>query len=117
MGFFSKFERRVEDGFDEMGDKIDSVNTRAVFEYLKALGLQPIVAAPDDALGKINESVDTYIEMYRDEDLFSVKHVRIDEEGHVILDSDNWRKHPEIYEEELRRVEDSRTSKQGSVTA
>ena len=21
MGFFSKFERRVEDGFDEMGDK------------------------------------------------------------------------------------------------
>ena len=103
--------------FDEMGDKIDSVNTRAVFEYLKALGLQPIVAAPDDALGKINESVDTYIEMYRDEDIFSVKHVRIDEEGHVILDSDNWRKHPEIYEEELRRVEDSRTSKQGSVTA
>ncbi|HDS1108388.1 TPA: AAA family ATPase [Stenotrophomonas maltophilia] len=94
--------------FDELGDKIDSVNTRAVFEYLKALGLQPIVAAPDDALGKINESVDTYIEMYRDDDLISIKHVRIDDDGHVILDSDNWRKHPELLEEELKRVEASR---------
>lgn len=103
--------------FDELGDKIDSVNTRAVFEYLKALGLQPVVAAPDDALGKINESVDTYIEMYRDEELLSLKHVRIDEEGHVILDSDNWRKHPEIYEQELRRVEASRAGKEGTVPA
>jgi len=72
------------------------------------LGLQPIVAAPDDALGKINESVDTYIEMYRDDDLISIKQVRIDDDGHVILDSDNWRKHPELFEEELKRVEASR---------
>lgn len=103
--------------FDELGDKIDSVNTRAVFEYLKALGLQPIVAAPDDALGKINESVDTYIEMYRDEELISIKHVRIDDDGHVILDSDNWRKHPELFDEELRRVEASRTPQEGAITA
>src|SRR3546814_410904 len=54
--------------FDELGDKIDSTNTRAVFEYLKSLGLQPVVAAPDDALSKIDESVDGYIEMYRHED-------------------------------------------------
>ncbi|MFC5570811.1 SbcC/MukB-like Walker B domain-containing protein [Lysobacter yangpyeongensis] len=95
--------------FDELGDKIDSTNTRAVFEYLKSLGLQPIVAAPDDALGKINESVEGYVEMYRDDDLLTVKHVRIGEDGQILLDSDNWRKHPHLLEDEIRLVEQERS--------
>ena len=94
--------------FDELGDKIDSTNTRAVFEYLRLLGLQPVVAAPDDALGKINESVDGYVEMYRDEDLLTIKHVRIGEDGKILLDSDNWRTHPELLEKEIRSVEAER---------
>lgn len=94
--------------FDELGDKIDSTNTRAVFEYLKSLGLQPIVAAPEDALGKINESVDGYIEMYRDEEFLSIKHVRLGPDAQALLDSDNLYKHPELLEDETRRVEQER---------
>jgi chromosome segregation protein len=90
--------------FDELGDKIDSTNTRAVFEYLKSLGLQPVVAAPDDALSKIDESVDGYIEMYRDEDFLSIKHVRLGPDAVDLLESDNWYKHPELLEQEIRTV-------------
>lgn len=90
--------------FDELGDKIDSTNTRAVFEYLKSLGLQPVVAAPDDALSKIDESVDGYIEMYRDEDFLSIKHVRLGPDAVELLESDNWYKHPELLEQEIRTV-------------
>src|SRR3546814_21052150 len=77
---------------DELGDKIDSTNTRAVFEYLKSLRLQPVVAAPDDALSKIDESVDGYIEMYRDEDFLSIKHVRLGPAAVDLLESDKWDK-------------------------
>ena len=94
--------------FDELGDKIDSTNTRAVFEYLKQLGLQPIVAAPDDALSKINECVDGYIELYRDQDALTYKQVRIGVDGRIILESDDWRKFPELLEEEIKLVEQER---------
>ena len=94
--------------FDELGDKIDSTNTRAVFDFLILLGLQPIVAAPEDALSKISESVDGYIEMYRDEDFLSIKHVRLGPDARTLLDSDNFYIHPELLEEETRKVERGR---------
>jgi len=90
--------------FDELGDKIDGNNTKAVFEYLASLGLQPVVAAPDDALGKINESLDGYVEMYRDGAYLSVNHVGIGPDAHDLLSSDSWIKHPELLEEETRKV-------------
>lgn len=90
--------------FDELGDKIDSNNTRAVFEYLISLGLQPVVAAPDDALGKINESVDGYVELYRDGDYLSIQHVGLGPDAQELLSSDNYFKHPELLEAEVGRV-------------
>lgn len=90
--------------FDELGDKIDGNNTKAVFEYLRSLGLQPIVAAPDDALGKINESVDGYIQLYRDGDFLTVNHVDLGPEAQVLLTSDSWEKHPELLAAETQRV-------------
>lgn len=90
--------------FDELGDKIDGNNTKAVFEYLRSLGLQPIVAAPDDALGKINESVDGYIELFREGSFLAVNHVGLGPDAHELLTSDSWDKHPELLEAETRKV-------------
>ncbi|MEO6923669.1 MAG: SbcC/MukB-like Walker B domain-containing protein [Bryocella sp.] len=90
--------------FDELGDKIDGNNTKAVFEYLIALGLQPVVAAPDDALGKINESIESYVELYRDGAYLSVNHVGIGPDARELLTTDSIDKHPELLEEETRKV-------------
>jgi SbcC/RAD50-like, Walker B motif/P-loop containing region of AAA domain len=90
--------------FDELGDKIDGNNTKAVFEYLRSLGLQPIVAAPDDALGKINESVEGYVELYREGSFLAVNHVGLGPNAHELLTSDSWVKHPELLESETRNV-------------
>lgn len=90
--------------FDELGDKIDGNNTKAVFEYLRSLGLQPIVAAPDDALGKINESVEGYVELYRDGAYLAVNHVGLGPGARELLTSDSWEKHPELLEAETRKI-------------
>lgn len=94
--------------FDELGDKIDGNNTRAVFEYLSCLGLQPIVAAPDDALGKINESIEGYVELYRDEAFLSVSHVGLGPEADTLLSSDDFIKHPHLLDAEVQRILDAR---------
>lgn len=94
--------------FDELGDKIDGTNTKAVFEYLHSLGLQPIVAAPDDALGKINESIDGYVELYRDGPYLSVQHVDIGPMAQDLLNSDSWLSHPQLLEHATQAVRDER---------
>lgn len=96
--------------FDELGDKIDGNNTKAVFEYLQSLGLQPIVAAPDDALAKINESVEGYIELYREGSFLAVNHVGLGPDARELLTSDSWVKHPELLEAEARKVQAERES-------
>ncbi|WP_185910727.1 SbcC/MukB-like Walker B domain-containing protein [Xanthomonas cerealis] len=94
--------------FDELGDKIDGNNTKAVFEYLSSLGLQPIVAAPDDALGKINESIIGYVELYRDGSYLSVNHVGLGPAAVELLSSDDFVKYPHLLEAETRRVIEAR---------
>lgn len=94
--------------FDELGDKIDGNNTRAVFRYLRSLGLQPIVAAPDDALGKINESIDGYIELHREEGTLAISHVGFGADAHGLLESDSWLEHPELLEDEVRKIRQER---------
>lgn len=90
--------------FDELGAKMDGTNTKAVFEYLQSLGLQPIVAAPDEDLDKIAESVEGYIELYRDLDFLTVNHIGLGPRAHELLTSDSWIKHPELLEAETRKV-------------
>lgn len=94
--------------FDELGDKIDGTNTKAVFEYLHSLGLQTIVAAPDDALGKINESIDGYVELYRDGAYLSVQQVDLGPMAQELLVSDSWISHPHLLEQATQVVRDER---------
>ena len=70
-----RLERRedalIDGGFalymaDEAFDKMDAVNTIQAAEYLKSIGLQLLIAAPDDAEAKIRKVVDTVLFFLRD---------------------------------------------------
>lgn len=89
---------------DELGDKIDEKNTRAVFEYLHSLGLQPLVAAPETALGAVSASLEGYIQLYRAEDVLMLQHVRLAPGVRTLLDSDSCIVHPELLEAEVAAV-------------
>lgn len=70
-----RLERRedalIDGGFalylaDEAFDKMDAVNTIQAAEYLKSIGLQLFIAAPDDAEAKMRYAADTVLYFLRD---------------------------------------------------
>jgi energy-coupling factor transporter ATP-binding protein EcfA2 len=52
--------------FDEAFSKLDVQNTVSAIGFLDELGLQVVLAAPDEKYGQIAEHVDTIINVYRD---------------------------------------------------
>ncbi|MBK1717132.1 SbcC/MukB-like Walker B domain-containing protein [Thiocystis violacea] len=52
--------------FDEAFSKLDLQNTVSALGFLTELGLQVILAAPDEKYGQIAENVDTIVNVYRD---------------------------------------------------
>lgn len=52
--------------FDEAFSKLDLQNTVSALGFLAELGLQVILAAPDEKYGQIAENVDTIVNVYRD---------------------------------------------------
>ena len=70
-----RIERRQDGGlrggialavFDEAFSKLDLQNTVSALGFLGELGLQVILAAPDEKYGQIAENVDTIVNVYRD---------------------------------------------------
>ncbi len=93
---------------DELGDKIDEENMRAVFEYLRGLGLQPMVAAPGIALGALSSSLDSYIELYRADDTLLIQHIHLRPAAHALMTSDLVSVHPELLTAQLEAVKAER---------
>lgn len=93
---------------DEFGDKIDAQNARATTNYLRSLGLQLVLAAPDTAQGTLSGVLDSYIELFRDGDLLQVEHVEVTEAGRALLQSDQFDLHPELLAQETQRIEHER---------
>lgn len=89
---------------DEFGDKIDAQNARAVVDYLRSLGLQLVLAAPDTAQGTLSGVLESYIELFRDGDLVQVTHIEVKESARELLLSDQFDLHPELLAEEAVRV-------------
>lgn len=89
---------------DEFGDKIDAQNARATVEYLRSLGLQLVLAAPDTAQGALTSVLESYIELFRDDDLLQVEHVEVSEAARDLLLSDQFDTHPQLLAEETARV-------------
>lgn len=94
---------------DEFGDKIDAQNARATTNYLRSLGLQLVLAAPDTAQGTLSGVLDSYIELFRDDDLLQVERVEVTEAGRALLQSDQFDLHPELLEVETARIARERT--------
>lgn len=89
---------------DEFGDKIDAQNARATVDYLRSLGLQLILAAPDTAQGTLSGVLDSYIELFRDGDLLQVERVEMSQAARDLLLSDQFDLHPELLAEEVQRI-------------
>jgi chromosome segregation protein len=90
---------------DEFGDKIDAQNARAVTDYLRSLGLQLVLAAPDTAQGTLTGVLDSYIELFRDNLFLQVNRVEVLAAGRELLESDQFLLHPELLEAEVARVQ------------
>jgi len=58
---------------DEAFEKMDFDNTMAAFDYLKSIGLQMFVAAPDDAESRLRPLVDTVMFFIREGDVAEVE--------------------------------------------
>lgn len=93
---------------DEFGDKIDAQNARATTQYLRSLGLQLVLAAPDTAQGTLTGVLDSYIELFRDGPLLQVERIEVTEDGRALLASDQFALHPELLAAEIARIEAER---------
>lgn len=89
---------------DEFGDKIDAQNARATTNYLRSLGLQLILAAPDTAQGTLSGVLDSYIELFRDGANIQLERVAVEERGRELLASDQFLVHPHLLEAEIARI-------------
>lgn len=90
---------------DEFGDKIDAQNARATTNYLRSLGLQLILAAPDTAQGTLTGVLDSYVELFRDGPLLQLERVQVKDSGRQLLESDQFLLHPSLLEQEIARIE------------
>ncbi|WP_334180414.1 SbcC/MukB-like Walker B domain-containing protein [Pseudoxanthomonas sp.] len=90
---------------DEFGDKIDAQNARATTNYLRSLGLQLVLAAPDTAQGTLSGVLDSYIELFRDGDLLQAERIEVQAAARALLLSDQFDLHPELLAEETARIE------------
>ncbi len=89
---------------DEFGDKIDAQNARATTNYLRSLGLQLVLAAPDTAQGTLSGVLDSYIELFRDGDLLQAERIEVTEAARTLLLSDQFDLHPELLAAETERI-------------
>lgn len=89
---------------DEFGDKIDAQNARATTDYLRSLGLQLVLAAPDTAQGTLSGVLDSYVELFRDGDLVQITHIDVQPAARALLLSDQFDLHPELLDQEAARI-------------
>lgn len=101
---------------DEFGDKIDAQNARSTTNYLRSLGLQLILAAPDTAQGTLTGVLDSYVELFRDGPLLQLERTRVTEAGRELLASDQFVVHPDLLEQEIQRVRSEKAERDLSRT-
>ncbi len=75
--------------FDEAFSKLDLQNTVSALGFLDELGLQVILAAPDEKYGQIAEHVDTIVNVYRDGGTVYIDTETIKPAAHEWLAADN----------------------------
>lgn len=90
--------------FDEAFNKLDSENTITSLAFMSDLGLQTIIAAPDEKYSLLSSCMDTIINVCRDGRVVDIDVEFPTEKGKLLLNSDHPRKMLESLEEELDGV-------------
>ncbi|KHD10288.1 hypothetical protein PN36_19335 [Candidatus Thiomargarita nelsonii] len=75
--------------FDEAFSKLDVGNTISCLGFMKDLGLQILLAAPDEKHGLLSEMIDTIINVTRDGDALHISPEFPTEKGQAFLSADN----------------------------
>jgi chromosome segregation protein len=86
---------------DEAFHGMDHQNATAVGEFLRSLGLQLIMAAPETDYGKFAGMCDTIFDIARDNLSVFIEPSQMKEDGKELLQSDLPSKHPELIQMEL----------------
>ncbi len=82
--------------FDEAFSKLDLQNTVSALGFLDELGLQVLLAAPDEKYGQIAEHVDTIVNVYRDGGSVHIDAEYIQPEARRALAADNPTLRPDL---------------------
>lgn len=75
--------------FDEAFSKLDVGNTISCLGFMKDLGLQVLLAAPDEKHGLLSEMMDTIVNVTRDGDALHISPEFPTEKGQAFLGADN----------------------------
>jgi chromosome segregation protein len=90
---------------DEAFHGMDSQNSLAAARFLKSLGLQILIAAPDSELGKLTPICDTVYELMRfGQDVF-MEATYIKEAAHTLMISDMPAEHPQMILDKMAEIE------------
>lgn len=92
--------------FDEAFNKLDSENTVTSLGFMSDLGLQTIIAAPDEKYSLLSSCMDTIINVCRDGNVVDLDVEFPTEKGKVLLNSDNPYKMLNEQADEFEPVED-----------
>jgi len=85
--------------FDEAFSKLDVQNTVSALGFLDELGLQIILAAPDEKYGLMSEHVDTIVNVYRHGATVHIDTDYLKPAAHALLAADNPVKRPDPADE------------------
>ena len=86
--------------FDEAFNKLDSGNTQTSLGFMTDLGLQTMIAAPDDKYSLMSSTMDTIINVCRDGNVVDLDVEFPTPEGKALLNSDSpYRLEQELAEE------------------
>ncbi|KVW96920.1 hypothetical protein ABW22_05690 [Thiobacillus denitrificans] len=75
--------------FDEAFSKLDVGNTQSALAFLRDLGVQAIIAAPDERHALLAEEMDTIVNVYRDGGAVSIESQYFKPALHALLAIDN----------------------------
>ena len=90
--------------FDEAFNKLDSENTMTSLAFMSDLGLQTIIAAPDEKYSLLSSCMDTIINVCRDGRIVDIDVEFPTEKGKELLASDHPYKIMALEEDELNEV-------------
>ncbi len=79
--------------FDEAFSKLDVGNTQSALAFLRDLGMQAVIAAPDERHALLAEEMDTIVNVYRDGGAVSIEPQYFKATLHTLLAADNPFKH------------------------